>query len=118
LEPNPREKREMGVYGGGGTVQLYLFLTSALDGAEWSASRPLPLWAWGNSHGYRFNRRLVGPHSQSRLSSEEIRLNLASPPGIEPPLLRRPARSLSTIPTDLSLLKPCLLPFSILSTRR
>jgi hypothetical protein len=37
-----------------------LFLTSVLDGGEWSASRPLPLYLSWKRPGYPLNRRLDG----------------------------------------------------------
>jgi hypothetical protein len=71
------------------------FLTSEVDGGEWSASHPSrftprdPLY-----------RRLGGPHSPSGRWGEEK--NLLSLPGIEPRLLSHPARSPSPIATELS----------------
>jgi len=45
---------------GGVEVYLYAFLTSALDGDEWSASRPSRF-----NPRYLFDRRLGGPQSRS-----------------------------------------------------
>jgi hypothetical protein len=67
----------------GGEVQLQAFLTAALDGGEWSASRPAAytprerasLW-------YPLDRRLGGPQSRSGRSCEEKNPQL--PPEIEP----------------------------------
>jgi hypothetical protein len=50
---------------GGEEVQLYSFLTSALDGGEWSASRPCRALPWGKDPRYPLNRRLGGPQSRS-----------------------------------------------------
>jgi hypothetical protein len=44
-------------------VELHLFLASALDGGEWSASSPGP---W-----YPLGRRLGGPQSRSGRGGEE-----------------------------------------------
>jgi hypothetical protein len=41
--------------------------TSALDGGEWSASRPWPLYPQGKSPWYPLDRRLGGPQSRSTL---------------------------------------------------
>jgi hypothetical protein len=43
----------------------YSFLTSALDGGEWSASRPSRALPRGKDPWYPLNRRLGGPQSQS-----------------------------------------------------
>jgi hypothetical protein len=40
------------------------FLASALDGGEWSASRPWPLYPQGKSPRYALHRRLGGPQSR------------------------------------------------------
>jgi hypothetical protein len=45
----------------------YSFLTSALDGGEWSASRPGRVLPWGKELRYPLYRRLGGPQSWSRL---------------------------------------------------
>jgi hypothetical protein len=46
-------------------VQLYAFLTSALDGGEWSASRPGRFTPQGKSPSYPLDRRLGGPQGRS-----------------------------------------------------
>jgi len=43
----------------------YSFLTSALDGGEWSASRPGRALTPGKDPQYPLDRRLGGPQSQS-----------------------------------------------------
>jgi hypothetical protein len=58
-------------------VQLHAFLTSALDGGEWSVSRPQ-----GKSPWYPLDRRLGGPQGRSGRGGEEKNSQL--PPGIEP----------------------------------
>jgi hypothetical protein len=58
-----------------------LFLTSALDGGEWSASRPCRFIPRGKSPRYPLDRRLGGPQGRSRRCGEIIQLAL---PGIEP----------------------------------
>jgi hypothetical protein len=44
-------------------VYLHTFLTSVLDGGEWSASH-WPLYYWGKSPWYPMDRRLGGPQMQ------------------------------------------------------
>jgi hypothetical protein len=51
-------------YGGTGGERRYsshLFLTSALDGGEWSSSRPGRVYPRGMDPGYPLDRRLGGP---------------------------------------------------------
>jgi hypothetical protein len=64
-----------------------LFLISALDGSEWSASRPRPHYPRGMSPRHRLHKRLGGPQSRSGRCGEEKNLAL---PDIEP---GRPARN-------------------------
>jgi len=77
----------------GAEVQLHAFLTSALDGNEWSASR-LGRFKSGERTPYPSDRRLSGPHSQSGSDGEEKKfpslLCQESNPG-------RPARRLITV---------------------
>jgi hypothetical protein len=47
-------------------VQIHIFLTSALAGGEWSASRPGRFTPGGKSPRYPLDRRLGGPQSRSR----------------------------------------------------
>jgi hypothetical protein len=65
---------------GGVDVQIHIFLTSALAGSEWSASRPGTHWTVG----------WVGP--RAGLDDVENRKFLTLP-GLELRLLGRPARS-------------------------
>jgi hypothetical protein len=51
-------------------VQTHIFLTSALAGGEWSASR-----SGGKSPRYPLDRRLGGPQSQSGRRGEEKNLD-------------------------------------------
>jgi len=51
-------------------VWLHAFLTWAVDGAEWSASRR-PLYPQGKSPWYVFDRRLDGLQRWSERSGEE-----------------------------------------------
>jgi len=44
---------------------IHTFLTSAVDGGEWSASRPSCFTSKGKSPSYPFGRRLGGPQSRS-----------------------------------------------------
>jgi hypothetical protein len=55
---------------GGVEVQLHSFLTSALDGGEWSASRPYRFTP-EKEYRYPLNRRLGGPQSRSGRFGEE-----------------------------------------------
>jgi hypothetical protein len=52
-------------------VQIHIFLTSALIGAEQSASHPCHISPRGNSPRYPLDRRLGGTQSRSRLRAEE-----------------------------------------------
>jgi hypothetical protein len=57
-------------------------LTSALDGGEWSASRPDRFTPQGKRPWYPLDRRLGGPQSCSGRGREEK--NSQPPPGVEP----------------------------------
>jgi hypothetical protein len=61
---------------------FYSFLTSALDGGEWSASRPGRGLPRGKDPLYTLDRRLGGP--QSRSGHRSWRKNPLPMPGIEP----------------------------------
>jgi hypothetical protein len=61
-------------------------LTSVLDGGEWSASRPGPLYPQGKSPWYPLDRRLGGIQNRSGHGGEEK--NSQPPPGIEPPIIQ------------------------------
>jgi hypothetical protein len=63
---------------GGVDVYIHIFLTSALVGGEWSASRPCRFIHRGKSPRYPLDRRLGGPQSRSRRGGEE---NILVPPG-------------------------------------
>jgi hypothetical protein len=82
-------------------VPLHAFLTSVLDGGEWSASRPGCFTPQGKSPWYALDRRLGGSQNRSGRGGEEK--NSQSPPGIEPwnPC---PAPSPVTVPTELTAL--------------
>jgi hypothetical protein len=60
----------------------YSFLTLALDGGEWSASRSGHALPWGKDPRYPLYRRLGGPQSQS--GHRDYRKNPLPLPGIEP----------------------------------
>jgi hypothetical protein len=64
-------------------IELHAFLTSALEGGEWSASRRGRFTPRGNTSRYPMDRRLGGPQSRSERSGEEKGKSL-SLPGIEP----------------------------------
>jgi hypothetical protein len=59
-------------------------LTSALDGGEWSASRPGHFTPRERALGIDWLRRLGGPQSQSGRSGEKK--NFQPLPGLEPPI--------------------------------
>jgi hypothetical protein len=61
---------------------------------------PRPLYPQVTSPWHSFDRRLGGPQNRSGRGGEEKNSQL--PPGIEPYNPDRPARSLVTIPTELS----------------
>jgi hypothetical protein len=69
----------------------YSFLTSALDGGEWSASRPGRALPWGKDPRYPLDRRLDGP--QSRSGHKGQRKNPLPLPQIEPRSPGCPVRS-------------------------
>jgi hypothetical protein len=75
-------------------VQLHLILTSALDGGEWSASRPRQLYLQGKSLWYTLDRRLDGPQSRSGRGGEEK--NFQPLPGLEPPIIQAIAQLYTT----------------------
>jgi hypothetical protein len=56
---------------GGVDVQIHIFLTSALIGGKWSASRIGRFTPRGNSPRYPLDRRLGGPQSRSGRRGEE-----------------------------------------------
>jgi len=67
----------------GTEVQLHSFLTSALDGCEWSASRP-GRFTYTKEPQYPFNRRPRGPQSADLDFQNERKKNLSPLPGFEP----------------------------------
>jgi hypothetical protein len=52
-------------------VQLHIFLTSALDGGEWSASRPGRCTPGKRAPRYPFDRKLGGPQNRAGRHGEE-----------------------------------------------
>jgi hypothetical protein len=77
----------MKTYGGRGYIAP-LFLTSAADGGEWSASCPGRLSSWGKNPRYPLHMRPSGP--QSRPGHCGAQKNLFPLPGIEHrPFIRR-----------------------------
>jgi hypothetical protein len=71
----------MKAYWGSGGIAARI-VTSALDGGEWSASRPDRFAPHGKSPWYPLNRRLGGPQIRSGCGDEEK--NSQPPPGVEP----------------------------------
>jgi hypothetical protein len=53
-------------------VYIYIFLTSALAGDEWSASRPGRFIPGVRAPGIQMDRRLGGPESRSGRREEKI----------------------------------------------
>jgi hypothetical protein len=74
-----------------------LFLTSALDVGEWSASRPFRFIPQGNRPRYPLDIRLGGVHSRPGRCEEEKNIFLR--PGMEP---SSSALQPVAIPTELS----------------
>jgi hypothetical protein len=77
---------------GGVDVQVHIFLTSALDGREWSASRPGRFTPWVIAPDTHWIGGWVDP--RAGLDNVEKRKFLTLP-GLELRALRRPARSKS-----------------------
>jgi hypothetical protein len=74
---------------GGVDVQIYIFLTSALAGGEWSLSRPCLFTPRGKSSRYPLSRKLGGPQSRSRRRGEEKILHSNSDPSVVQPVASR-----------------------------
>jgi hypothetical protein len=83
---------------GGVEVQLYEFLTSALDGGRWSASCSGRFTYRGKSPRYPLDRRLGGPQNRSGHGGEEKNSHNCTRPEL---ILGRPARSLVSVLTEL-----------------
>jgi hypothetical protein len=73
-------------------VWIHIFLTSALAGGEWSASRPGRFTPGGNNPRYPLDRRLGGPQSRSG-RRREMKVSPLSGPELRP--LGHAARSQS-----------------------
>jgi hypothetical protein len=69
-------------------------LTSALDGGEWSASRPGRLTRRERALRYTLGRRLAGPQSRSECGGWGK--NSQSPPGLKPPIIQPVAQRFIT----------------------
>jgi hypothetical protein len=67
-------------------VYFHTFLTSLLDGGEWSASRPGRFTLQGKSPWYQLDRRLGGPQSRSGRGGEKKHSQPL--PGLEPPIIQ------------------------------
>jgi hypothetical protein len=67
-------------------VQLQSFLTSAIDGGEWSASRTSRFTPRGKNPLYPLDRKLGGPQSRSGHGGEEK--DFQPLPGLEPPTIQ------------------------------
>jgi hypothetical protein len=87
---------------GGVDVNIHVFLTSALFGSEWPASRRGRFTPRGNRHGYPLNRRLGGPQNRSRWRGKEKILDHT---GTRTPTPRPSSLQPVAIPTELSWLR-------------
>jgi hypothetical protein len=78
---------------GGVDEQIQIFLTSALVGGEWSASRPHPLYPRKKCPWYPLDRRLDGPQRCSGRRGEVKILDPTgtqnSDPSVDQPIARR-----------------------------
>jgi hypothetical protein len=79
-------------------VWIHIYLTSALVGGEWSASR-LGRFTPGKSLRYQLDKRLGGPRNQSGRHGEE---NNLAPTGTRTPTPRSSSPKPVAIPTKLS----------------
>jgi hypothetical protein len=70
----------------GGEVYLHAFLTPALDGGEWSTSRPGRFTSRERAICYPLDRRLGVPQSRSGDGGEEKSSQLLL--GLEPPIIQ------------------------------
>jgi hypothetical protein len=77
---------------GGVDVYVHIFLTSALVGGEWSASRPCHFTPGEGASGTHWLGSWVGPRASLDDAEEK---KFLTPPGLELRLLSRPARSQS-----------------------
>jgi hypothetical protein len=77
---------------GGVYLEIYVFLTSAFVGGEWSASRPVRFTPGERAPGTHWIRDWVDPRAS--LDNVEKR-NFLTLPGLELQLVGRPARSQS-----------------------
>jgi hypothetical protein len=82
----------MKTYGGSEYIYIHLFLTSALDGGEWSASRPGRFTPGERAPGTHWIGSWIGP--RTGLDNVERRKILPLP-GLEPQPLDHPSRSQS-----------------------
>jgi hypothetical protein len=65
------EHNAVKAYWGSGGIAPRILMTLALDGGEWSASCPWPLYPLGKSPCYPLNRRTGGTQSPSGRCGEE-----------------------------------------------
>jgi hypothetical protein len=88
-------------------VLLHAFLTSALDGGEWSASR---LGYLTPTERVPYNQELGGPHSRSGKGGEKK--NSQPLPGLEPPIIQ-PIAQLFTPEICRLLMNDCCYRFTL-----
>jgi hypothetical protein len=75
-------------------LHLHAFLTSALDGGEWSASRPGRFIPSERAPWYQLDRRLGGPQSPSGRGGGEK--NAQPLPELKPPIIQPVAQHYTT----------------------
>jgi hypothetical protein len=73
-------------------VKIHIFLTSALAGGEWSASRPGRFTPWETAPGTHYIGGWVDPRA---VLDDVKKRKFLTLPGLERRPLRRPARSKS-----------------------
>jgi hypothetical protein len=80
----------------GAEVYLHAFLSSALDGGEWSALRPGRFTPREMAPCFPLNRRVGGP--QSRSGRGGVKKNSQPLPGLETPIIQIVAQRYTTEP--------------------
>jgi hypothetical protein len=83
----------------------YSFMTSALDGGEWSASAPAALYLRGKDTRYPLDKRLGGPQSWSGQSRGKILFCLRRGSNLDHPVVQSVARHILTTHTNIAALR-------------
>jgi hypothetical protein len=84
----------------GEEVYHHVFLTSTLDGSEWSASHTGRFTSQGKSPWYPLDRRLGGSQSRSGHSGGEEKISEPLP-GLEHPIIQPVAQRCIAEPSQL-----------------